>query len=69
MRLISHRTQRALESALVNAALLLVCFVAIMPILTTLLISFKNQADITRKPPILFPCDSPARAFDWTACR
>ena len=69
MARISRPSRRGLELGLVHAALILVCLFAILPILTTLLISFKGQADITRKPPNLFPCDTPTRAFDWSACR
>lgn len=54
---------------LVNLALIIVCIVAMIPIATTILISFKQQSDITRKPPIIFPCDTPEKTFDITACR
>lgn len=54
---------------LVNLALIIVCLFAMIPIATTIIISFKEQADITRKPPILFPCDTPTRNFVLTACR
>ncbi len=54
---------------LVNLALIVICFFAMIPIVTTIVISFKEQADITRKPPVLFPCDTPTSKFDITACR
>jgi multiple sugar transport system permease protein len=54
---------------LVNLALIVICFFAMIPIATTIIISFKEQADITRKPPVLFPCDTPTSKFDITACR
>lgn len=69
MRLISHRSQRGLESSLVSIALIIVCILVIIPILTTVIISFKKQADITRKPPVLFPCDTETSKLDWSACR
>ncbi|MBI4926911.1 MAG: carbohydrate ABC transporter permease [Anaerolineae bacterium] len=69
MRLISHRSQRGLESSLVSIALIIVCILVIVPILTTVIISFKKQADITRKPPVLFPCDTETSKLDWSACR
>ncbi len=56
-------------SRLVNLALIVICFIAMIPIATTIIISFKEQADITRKPPILLPCDTPTSNFDLTACR
>lgn len=64
-----HVTRRERNLKLVNLALIIVTLVAIMPIVTTILISFKEQADITRKPPIIFPCDTPTKSFDITACR
>ena len=54
---------------LVNLALIVICFFAMIPIATTIIISFKEQADITRKPPVLFPCDTPTSNFDIRACR
>jgi ABC-type glycerol-3-phosphate transport system permease component len=62
-------SRRVWVSRLVNLALILVCIFVMIPIGTTILISFKEQADITRKPPIIFPCDTPTRYFDITACR
>ncbi|NPV87321.1 MAG: carbohydrate ABC transporter permease [Anaerolineae bacterium] len=54
---------------LTNLLLVLACLVAILPIATTVIISFKKQADITRNPPVLFPCDTPQKRFDLSACR
>jgi multiple sugar transport system permease protein len=53
----------------INTALILVCIFAMLPIATTVLISFKNQQDITRKPPVIFPCDTATGEFKWSACR
>jgi multiple sugar transport system permease protein len=69
MNIKRHFTNRSLRFWLVNLGLVIVCIFAMIPIATTILISFKNQADITRKPPVIFPCDTPERAFDLTACR
>jgi ABC-type glycerol-3-phosphate transport system permease component len=41
----------------------------LFPVFATLILSFKRQADVLRKPPILFPCDTPTATFDPTACR
>jgi len=54
---------------LVNLALIFVVLVAMVPIATTILISFKQQSDITRKPPVIFPCDTAESAFQLSACR
>ncbi|MBN1267609.1 MAG: carbohydrate ABC transporter permease [Anaerolineales bacterium] len=56
-------------NTLVNLALIIIVLVAMIPIATTILISFKQQADITRKPPIIFPCDTETSAFELNACR
>lgn len=57
------------ERLLIHGALVLICIFAILPIAATVLISFKRQQDITRKPPVLFPCDTPTQSFDPGACR
>jgi ABC-type glycerol-3-phosphate transport system permease component len=57
------------DALLVNGVLIVICLVALVPIATTLLISFKREEDVTRKPPVIFPCDTPTSAFDLTACR
>lgn len=54
---------------LVNLALIFVVLVAMVPIATTILISFKQQSDITRKPPVIFPCDTAESSFQLSACR
>ncbi|MBC8508340.1 MAG: carbohydrate ABC transporter permease [Chloroflexi bacterium] len=53
----------------VNIGLIFVCLFAMVPIATTIIISFKEQADITRKPPVILPCDTPTKSFDINACR
>ena len=65
----NYLSRRAWEVRLVGFALFLVCLFAVFPIFTTITISFKEQADITRKPPVLFPCDTPEKSFEWSACR
>lgn len=62
-------SRRRLNNWLVNAALIIICLVALVPVATTVLISFKGERDIIRKPPNFFPCDTPERAFDPSACR
>lgn len=52
-----------------NLALIAICAAMIFPVFATAVISFKRQADVTRKPPLLFPCDTPAADFDLFACR
>jgi multiple sugar transport system permease protein len=62
-------TRRSKSNLWVHAALILITLVTMLPIATTVLISFKSQPDITRNPPVLFPCDTPTQAFDLRACR
>lgn len=62
-------SRRQWESLLVNVALIAICLFALVPIATTLLISFKGERDIIRNPPIILPCDTPTSSFDWRECR
>lgn len=52
-----------------NLALIAICAMMIFPVFATVVISFKRQADVARKPPLLFPCDTPVADFDLFACR
>jgi ABC-type glycerol-3-phosphate transport system permease component len=54
---------------LLHAIMILVLLVAMAPIALTVIISFKDQQDTIRKPPVLFPCDTATDPFDWRACR
>jgi len=54
---------------LTNGALTLICLIVLLPVATTLLVSFKREADVLRKPPVILPCDTPTQGFDPTACR
>ena len=54
---------------LTNFTLLIITLVMLLPIVITVLISFKREEDVTRNPPVLFPCDTPTSSFDLTACR
>jgi len=65
----SRFTRRFWEGSLTNLALILIVIFAMLPIVTTLTVSFKKQQDITRKPPVFFPCDTPTSAFDLSECR
>jgi ABC-type glycerol-3-phosphate transport system permease component len=62
-------SRKAREGFLTNLALIVITMMALLPILTTVLISFKREEDVTRKPPIIFPCDTPTAKIDLTACR
>jgi len=62
-------SRRRLDVWMINIALVIICFFALIPVATTVLISFKGERDIIRKPPNILPCDTPERAFDPSACR
>jgi ABC-type glycerol-3-phosphate transport system permease component len=62
-------SRRRLDAWMINIALVIICFFALIPVATTVLISFKGERDIIRKPPNILPCDTPERAFDPSACR
>jgi ABC-type maltose transport system permease subunit len=49
--------------------MIVILIVAMAPIVLTVIISFKDQKDTIRKPPVLFPCDTADDPFDWQACR
>lgn len=69
MRNESSHLKKKLEHLSIHVILIIICIVAMFPIATTLLISFKRQKDITRKPPVLFPCDTATSSFDLAECR
>jgi ABC-type maltose transport system permease subunit len=52
-----------------NGIMIVILVVAMTPIALTVIISFKDQQDTIRKPPVLFPCDTADDLFDWQACR
>jgi multiple sugar transport system permease protein len=62
-------TRRTWERWLINAILTVICVAMLVPVATTVLISFKREQDVVRKPPQLFPCDTATSRFDATACR
>lgn len=64
-----HLARRTWENIAVNLALIFITLFAMLPIATTILISFKKQEDIIRNPPVIFPCDQPDGSFNWHACR
>jgi ABC-type glycerol-3-phosphate transport system permease component len=66
---ISLPSRKTRDSLLTNLALIFIVLVALVPIGTTVLISFKREQDVTRKPPVIFPCDTPTSKFDLAACR
>ena len=69
MRNMLSPSRQGWEHLLVNVALILVCMFAMLPIATTVLISFKKEEDVTRKPPVIFPCDTSTQSFELGACR
>jgi multiple sugar transport system permease protein len=64
----SHRRSHW-QQWVANALLILICVVMLFPVVTTLVISFKREADVVRKPPVYFPCDTAESSFDLTQCR
>jgi multiple sugar transport system permease protein len=53
----------------VHTSLILICLVLLIPIIIALIESLKEQKDITRNPPLLFPCDTTTQTIDISACR
>ena len=54
---------------LLNGIMIVILLLIMAPIALAVIISFKDQQDTIRKPPVLFPCDTPTNAFDLGACR
>ena len=54
---------------LITLILVIITLITMIPVATTIVTSFKKQADITRDPPIFFPCDTEERTFDIRECR
>ncbi len=67
--LASRRRRWTWETLLLHGLLVLICLVMLFPIVTTVIISFKQEQDVMRKPPVFLPCDTPDGAFDLAACR
>lgn len=65
----SSLSPKTWRSIFLNGFMVSFLLVAMLPIFLTVVISFKSQKDIIRKPPVIFPCDTPASAFDLRACR
>jgi ABC-type glycerol-3-phosphate transport system permease component len=65
----NYAAQKKLQIYLVNAAIIFILAVMLTPIVVTLVVSFKREQDVLRKPPVLLPCDTPSRNFDPSACR
>ncbi|NHZ71705.1 MAG: ABC transporter permease subunit [Aquificales bacterium] len=69
MQKLTSFLRRRKGSIFTHGALIIITLLVMLPIVTTLIISFKQQQDITRNPPVLFPCDTPTSSFDLSACR
>lgn len=61
--------RKKINPLLTHSALILICLFCVLPIVVIFIISLKNLPDIQRKPPTLFPCDTPTSSFDIKACR
>ena len=54
---------------MVHTALIIIVTISMIPILLTIITSFKFQQDIERNPPLVFPCDTSNQTFNIGACR
>lgn len=61
--------QKTATKITANIAALVVCFIMVFPVFSTVVLSFKQQVDVVRTPPQLFPCDTPTESFSLSACR
>jgi len=69
MAQLSFRSRRTWGRLLFNGIMIVILLFVMAPIVLTVIISFKDQQDTIRKPPVLFPCDTEDGSFDWDACR
>lgn len=65
----AYRLNKRVRTWLIGAGLVLVCALMLFPVVSTLLLSFKQQSDVRRKPPIFLPCYNTQGDFDLGACR
>lgn len=64
-----YRARRQLAPWFFNGAMIVISFLVLIPVLGTILTSLKDQTDVQRNPPVLFPCDTPDGGFSVAACR
>jgi ABC-type glycerol-3-phosphate transport system permease component len=62
-------SRKRFDAWLANSAMIVICACMLVPIVTTLIVSFKREQDVLRKPPVFVPCDTPNAAVDLSACR
>ena len=62
-------SRKTWTSILFNGIMIVILLFVMVPIALTVIISFKDQQDTIRKPPVLFPCDTATDPFDWESCR
>ena len=65
----THRMRRHWQTWVINVVLAAIAVMMLFPVATTVLISFKMEQDVLRRPPVWFPCDTATRGFDIGACR
>lgn len=61
--------RRRWRNAVVHLLLCAVAALMLLPVAATVLVSFKQEQDVLRRPPVWFPCDTATRGFDPGACR
>lgn len=64
-----YAAQKSATNIAANIAAIIVCFIMVFPVFSTFVLSFKQQVDVVRTPPQLFPCDTPTERFNLSACR
>lgn len=69
LRLSARRSTKRLSPWVSNGVMVAVLALMLLPILLTLTTSLKQQSDVLRKPPVLFPCDGPDGVFGLQHCR
>ena len=65
----SYAAQKRATPIIVNIVMIAIVLIMLTPIALTLITSFKQEKDVLRRPPVLFPCDGPDGSFAVSACR
>ncbi|MCX7939587.1 MAG: carbohydrate ABC transporter permease [Thermoflexales bacterium] len=63
------RSRRWVSPWVSNVLVVLILAAMLLPIALTVVTSLKREADVLRRPPVLFPCDAPDGTWSLSYCR
>ncbi len=65
----SYSAEKRATPYIVNGIMVAIVLIMLLPIALTLATSFKEEKDVLRRPPVVFPCDGPDGSFSVATCR